>query len=194
MRVNRSKNSDLHLLNRPVRQRPCDFPGCCATGTYRAPRSRENLHEHYWFCLDHVRAYNAQWDYLKGLSADEIEACIRDATVWERPTWPLGEGFRREKKLFDKLKRSFFADGGETAFSEEEPAPPSHADGRREALAVLELTPPVDFKKIKARYKQLVKKHHPDANGGSPKAEEKLKSINQAFTVLRGMYRAEEGR
>jgi curved DNA-binding protein CbpA len=38
---------------------------------------------------------------------------------------------------------------------------------------------------IKARYKELVKLHHPDANGGDKAAEERLKSINQAYTFLK---------
>jgi DnaJ-class molecular chaperone len=56
------------------------------------------------------------------------------------------------------------------------------------ALAVLDLEPPVDFDKIKARYKQLVKKHHPDVNGGDRDAEEKFKAINQAYSVLKTAF------
>jgi hypothetical protein len=187
MHSHRTHHPDPVTLNRPVKQRPCDCPGCNQTGSFRAPRSRERLNDYYWFCLDHVRDYNATWDYLKGLSADEIEARIRDATVWERPTWPLGEAFRRERTLFDKLKRAFFSDGPDTEeFSAEASAPV--AVGEKEALAVLDLQPPVDFKKIKARYRLLVKKHHPDANGGSRAAEEKIKIINHAFTALKKMY------
>ena len=55
----------------PVRS--CDHPGCEAGGDFRAPRSRLDLHRYYWFCLDHVRAYNAGWDYYRGMSQAEIE-------------------------------------------------------------------------------------------------------------------------
>jgi len=48
------------------------------------------LREFHWFCLDHVRAYNAGWDFYKGMGPDEIEACLRADTSWQRPTWPLG--------------------------------------------------------------------------------------------------------
>lgn len=95
MPVSRYHNPFLATLNRPVRQRPCDYPGCPEAGLYKAPRSRDRLHDYYWFCLDHVRDYNAQWDFLKGLSSDEIEEQIRLATVWNRPTWPLGEAQRQ---------------------------------------------------------------------------------------------------
>ena len=50
---------------------------------------------------------------------------------------------------------------------------------------ILDLTPPVTVAILKARYKELVKRHHPDANGGDKSAEEKFKEINEAYqTVL----------
>ena len=70
--------------------RLCDHPGCASGGEYRAPRSRFALDTFFWFCLDHVRLFNAQWNYYAGMSAREIEAEIRNDTVWQRPTWPLG--------------------------------------------------------------------------------------------------------
>lgn len=54
----------------------------------------------------------------------------------------------------------------------------------RQALAELELPPQVKLSDIKARYKQLVKRFHPDANGGDKTAEEKFKKINKAYTYL----------
>ena len=41
---------------------------------------------------------------------------------------------------------------------------------------------------LKARYKVLVKLHHPDAHGGDKAAEEKLKIINQAYATLKASY------
>jgi curved DNA-binding protein CbpA len=50
---------------------------------------------------------------------------------------------------------------------------------------VLDLSLPVTLLEVKARYKQLVKRHHPDANGGDKAAEERLKIINEAYATLR---------
>jgi len=50
------------------------------------------LNDYYWFCLEHVRAYNAGWDFYKGMSPAEVEAQLRADTSWQRPTWPLGRG------------------------------------------------------------------------------------------------------
>jgi hypothetical protein len=74
----------------PPPMRSCDHAGCAGPGDFRAPRSRSSLHDFYWFCLDHVRAYNAAWNFYAGMSVAEIEAEIRNDTVWQRPTWPLG--------------------------------------------------------------------------------------------------------
>ena len=87
----------------PVKVRGCDRPGCSCAGDYRAPKSRE-LSDYYWFCLDHVREYNKAWDYFAGLSSDAIEAHIRNASVWERPTWPLGDWQKREEKLRNNIR------------------------------------------------------------------------------------------
>ena len=62
----------------------CDTPGCELAGEYRAPKSRESLRDFHWFCLDHVRAYNAAWDYYKGMAPEEMCATS------ERRTAPLG--------------------------------------------------------------------------------------------------------
>ena len=73
-----------------LHQRVCEAPGCRLCGEYRAPRARDRLNEHRWFCLEHIREYNKKWDYFAGLDADEIEAHIRADTLWRRPVWPLG--------------------------------------------------------------------------------------------------------
>ena len=62
---------------------------CYETGKYKAPKSRSNLKNYYYFCLDHVKEYNKSWDFYKGLSVDEMELSLRKDIVWDRPSWPL---------------------------------------------------------------------------------------------------------
>src|SRR6202162_2872733 len=71
--------------------RLCDHPGCEAGADFRAPRSRLEPDRYYWFCIQHVRAYNSAWNYYAGMSDAEIEAEIRHDTVWQRPSWKLGD-------------------------------------------------------------------------------------------------------
>ena len=57
-----------------------------------------------------------------------------------------------------------------------------------EAMAIMGLKPPLDLSTIKAKYKELVKRYHPDINRGDSKAEEMLKSINMSYTILKLAY------
>ncbi|MDE2029428.1 MAG: DnaJ domain-containing protein [Alphaproteobacteria bacterium] len=175
--------------DRPVKLRMCAHPSCALTGDYRAPKSRDRLNDYYYFCLDHVRAYNKEWDYFAGLSPDEVETYNRKATVWERPSWPMGQWGAREQALRHQAMNDIFG----YAPNEDAPPPiPPMPLAEREALAALDLCAPVTFADIKARYRILVKQHHPDLHGGAREAEEKFKNINAAFATLRGIYEPAE--
>lgn len=156
----------------------CQHPDCGEPGEFRAPRSREQVRDYLWFCLEHVREYNRQWNYHAGMSEDEIEADRRGTTYWHRPTWPLN-GAKRAESLRDGF--GFFEDE-EAAAAQRRAAADDSADA--EALAIMNLSPPLTADAIKRRYKELVKQHHPDANGGDKRAEERLKAINQAYATL----------
>ena len=167
--------------------RGCDVPGCPHDGAYRAPKSRESLREYFWFCLDHVRAYNAAWDFYKGMSPGQIEAHMRDDTGWQRPTWPLGRlggGMPEEDFIHDRLDILGAAGmrQGKNAQNATSNRPPADL---RQPLDTLGLTWPVSLEEVKSRYKELAKCHHPDANGGDRAAEERFKTINMAYVQVR---------
>lgn len=166
--------------------RGCDHDGCAEEGLYRAPRSRERLglaDSYFWFCLEHVRAYNAAWNYYAGMSEGEIERELRHDSVWQRPTWPLGRRmggrvWRDPLHLYTEPPASGPQSRSRTrVLSDEE-----------KALLVFELEPPFEIATLKARYKLLVKRHHPDANGGDKAAEERLKIITQAYALLKNRF------
>ena len=160
----------------------CDFPDCDRPAGHRTPRSRIELRNFYWFCLEHVREYNSAWDYYAGMNAAQIETEVRRDIDWRRPTWPLGQrngtadgtGAYRTHGLFDDI------DEGPAERVRRSAAPHPHAA----ALAVMDLSPPITVEALKRRYKELAKRHHPDTNGGDRKAEEKLKAINIAYRTL----------
>lgn len=173
--------------------RCCDHPGCDEPGEHRAPKSRDRLDDYLWFCLDHVRDYNKAWNYYAGMSPEQIESETRRDTTWQRPTWPLGartSGHRRFNPDSVSIHDGFayFGDGdGErlhaAARARAAGFHPDSAEAR--ALATIDLEPPLNLTRLKARYKELVKQHHPDANGGDRNAEERLKVINEANAVLK---------
>lgn len=173
---------------------PCAWEGCRAAGEFRAPKDRR-LAAYVMYCLEHVRAYNAKWDFHAGCSVADLEAEIRSAATWERPTWKLGTlgaGYRSGRAA--KRVSDPFGFSGGTEFEDRKKtraedaqarATPGGPAARTKALKVLELSGPVTLATLKERYKILVKKYHPDANGGSAEAESRMKVINEAYHTLK---------
>lgn len=161
----------------------CQWHGCCETGGYRAPADR-SLSEYYVFCLDHVRAYNAQWNFHEGLGPDVMEQEYRSAATWDRPTWKMGDhngpGSAWDK-AFDPFELLRETESGETGSAQQPTLPPGEIDAYR----TLGLSGPLTLKSLKARYKILVKRYHPDTNGGSVEAENRMKDINRAYATLK---------
>lgn len=163
--------------------RCCDMPSCTAAGGYRAPKSRTSLSEYHWFCLEHVRAYNASWDFYKGMTPAQIEAQTRSDTGWQRPTWPLGS-LGKQAAIDEAMVRDPF----NILHAQRAPSRPSPAAipaEVRESMHTLGLDWPASIDVVKARYKELAKRHHPDANGGDRASEERLKTINIAYAAVR---------
>lgn len=179
---------------------PCGWPGCKDDGLYRAPVSRENLNTYHWFCMIHVREYNKTWNYYAGMSEQEVEDDVRKDTVWQRPSWQWGSAPNPNGVDPSKLRKGLDGlDGlGDLGGLGGPGGPGGSNDGpteknghlwhshspEGEALVILDLRPPVTTATVKTRYKELVKKHHPDANGGTKESEEKFKLIGHAYQIL----------
>lgn len=185
----RSERITLGHEDRPeAPQRPCEQDGCALPGEFRAPRDRIHLNQYRWFCLEHVRAYNRAWDYYKGMGPTEIEHELRSDSGWQRPTWPLGRlgGFNPFESEYLRDPLGVLRDTPLHKTRRESPRrrdePPAEL---RAALDVLGLGWPLDSETLRARWKELAKRHHPDANGGDRQAEERLKDINRSYSLLR---------
>ncbi len=169
--------------------RRCEWPGCDKLGEHRAPKSRNELGEYKWYCLDHVREVNRAWNYYADMTEKEIEAEIRKDTIGRRPTWPFGTRAATMRFMRGQFTDSFgFFEDEEEAEPETAHRPWPAGSPQESALAALDLTPPVTVDEVKARYKQLVKRYHPDANGGDKASEERFKQINEAYhTVIQSL-------
>jgi len=161
--------------------RLCDWQGCDGVAEYRAPKAPDRLRDYHWFCLDHVREYNSRWNFFDGVDAHGIESERRQDAVWHRPSWPMGT---RSAAEVLRAARNGFADIFGVLGNGAAPPPPRPPTPREEALAKLGLDGEVSPEALKSRYKELVKRHHPDANGGCKVAEERFKTINEAYTYL----------
>ncbi|MBI1181333.1 MAG: DnaJ domain-containing protein [Alphaproteobacteria bacterium] len=186
-----------HAQRNAADDRTCDWPGCTAHASHRAPKDRERLEDYYWFCLQHVREYNGAWDYFAGMENLEYESLVRSSATWERPTWPLGNrGGDREAWTYWAAREAVaeFADspepGARRVKTPEQMAGISRLTRQdRQALATLELPETATLQDIKKRFKQLVKRYHPDATGPAAKPsraiEERLRNVIQAYSQLK---------
>ncbi len=164
----------------------CDWPGCRDEGLHPAPKSRDQLNAYHLFCLDHVRQYNMGWNYYAGMSDAEVEADVRWDTVWNRPSWPLGGRIALED-VIDQLG-AFGPNLDQNGGSRERPGSTAKPGAREAwAVAIFNLSGPVNVDTVKSRYKELVKQYHPDTNGGDIAGEEKIKEINEAYQIIMGM-------
>ena len=143
--------------------------------------------ESYWFCLDHAREYNASWDFFQGMSQAQIEQYVRDDVTGHRPTWPFGLGRIGVQAINDMLTGNVgdaFGVFGRQPRKAPDPEEARIPPEKRSALAKLNLAPGASVKEIKERYKELVKRFHPDMNGGDRSGEEKLRVVNEAYRIL----------
>jgi len=164
----------------------CNWPDCDNEAEHRAPISRDNMKNFKWFCRQHAKQYNKSWNYFLGMTDDEVEADVREDTVWNRPTWPIGGPTRQDGPVFDGMAFHDpfdIFDGGRHKPKEFEPEPGIDPALRR-AISILEYDGPMALDGIKARYKALVKRYHPDANSGANTSDEKIKQINQAYRII----------
>ncbi len=175
----------------------CQWPGCAAPGTHRAPKGRLRASEYWRFCLEHVREYNNSYNFFAGMSDDAIARYQKDDVIGHRPTWKMGSlgGKRSRASRADSRPPGWAAEDPFGLFGEGAAQGNGHArpasEGRkilnaqRRALDALGLEPDAKRADIKARFKMLVKRHHPDANGGDRGSEEQLREIIAAYNYLK---------
>ena len=166
---------------------PCSRPGCTAKGEFKAPKGRDREGEFFVFCKDHVKEYNATYDYFKGMDDDALAKFREAEVIGHRPTWKMGprgaqathvdETVYAEARTMRRKGARRAADAAQT---------PRYNALAFKALHTLDLDGHATETSIKARYKDLVKRHHPDANGGDRSSEEKLREIIKAYNFLRG--------
>ncbi|MBH1989769.1 MAG: J domain-containing protein [Alphaproteobacteria bacterium] len=161
----------------------CDHENCSTQGEYRAPKSRIANDGYYYFCIDHIRLYNKQWDYFKGMSPDEIMAHRISDITWRRPTYTVKQGKLfmsqfTEHPLFEQ-PIGVIQIKSPGVF----PLPPRNSVEFK-AIKMLDLEYPFSAEGLKKNYFKLVKKHHPDTNAGCKKSEETLKKITVAYKAL----------
>lgn len=174
----------------------CQWKGCTEKAEHRAPKGRGRDGEYFVFCLEHVRTYNATYNYFDGMSDGDVATFIKEATTGHRPTWRMGvnpeaPGVRARSAATSGAglhdPHDFMAQRAAQRNARRAGEEPRRQlrPLERKSLVALDLKPEADKAQIKARFKELVKLHHPDANGGDRRSEEKLREIIQAYNYLK---------
>jgi curved DNA-binding protein CbpA len=183
IRVNKPAPDDAP---RAPKERACDQIGCACAGLHRAPKSRERANEYWWFCAAHAAEYNRRWNYFDGMSAGEYAAFAREAEIGHRPTWTFqASRLDREAAVHRKFNafRAERGPGGEP----NRPAPRRPRTSRLAMLALeaLGLKDDASPSMIRAKYADLVKRYHPDSNGGDRSYEQLLIKVVRAYQTLK---------
>ena len=172
---------------RPPDRTVCQFPGCSRAGDFRAPMGRLYEGHYFCFCLEHVREYNLSYNYFSGMSLEAIERFRRDDLVGHRPTWTMG-AFREARTFFAQQCTPCHSDRGPRIRSYcGEKAQARYGVAALRALELLGLDDSVDMAVIRTRYKELVKRLHPDSNSGDRSNEDRLREIIRAYNYLKSI-------
>ena len=175
-----------------TRGRICDMPGCNGLGEFRAPGGQssgfDGPGDYRWFCLDHIRAFNAGYDYFAGMTPEEIFAAQSPLHGWERET----RAFNPTAGIDTPPRWADFADPLDAITARARARRPAQRqDGKpvspeeRRALEALGLPLDANRHDLRARYSELVRRYHPDRNGGDRGFEAKLQGVIEAYQLLR---------
>lgn len=171
-------------------ERACDHMGCPRAGEHRAPKARDRTNEFWWFCREHAGEYNRRWNYFEGMTEDDFVNFQRAEEAGHRPTWTFKPG-RGERLSATRFFRAAAPGDGFGLFRRGQadgaarPRERQYSRVQIQALDVLSLEPGAQPAEIRARYAELVKRWHPDSNGGDRSMEAMLQKAVQAFQTLK---------
>lgn len=176
----------------------CQWDGCEKPGVHRAPVGRNAENQFFMFCFEHVKEYNKGYNYFSGLSDTEIARYQKEAITGHRPTWaagvnsaarsaPVQSDFRSGSATAQaRLKDPFgFVQNNRGKGSRFQTQARKLKTLEQKAFDTLGLAANANAAEIKTAYKDLVKKHHPDANGGDRGSEERFRAVIQAYQLLK---------
>ena len=168
----------------------CEWAGCKEIATNRAPKGKQNDKDYWRFCLAHTREYNQSYNFFAGMNEAAVLAYQKDALTGHRPTWKMGTGKRASRPNLRGTGTDPFGLFGEGMRAEQqaraEAARPIR-NAERKALDTLGLDVGATPQQVKMRFKELVKRHHPDANGGDRSTEDRLIEVIKSYNYLKSV-------
>ena len=166
----------------------CDWNNCFDTGEYKAPIEKDNSKRYRLLCLAHVKEFNKNWNYFKGMDDEQVFDFLKSDMTWHKPTQSFSSSDNFFKVLwnntlkdeFDKTKlRGEYNHMNQFKFDAND----------IKAFSILVVSVGQKWEQIQDQFKTLVKKFHPYINLGNKEYEEKLKLITLAYTQLKNTYK-----
>jgi hypothetical protein len=165
----------------------CSVPGCRAPGEYKAPVQPANFDGPGAFtllCLDHVREHNAKYNYFEGMSAEEISEAQSPISGWDRSTRAFATAGADPAPSWSDFSDPLDAISARFRQSRREQLS-RFTKSERRALSVLGLGEDASLKSVRSSYSKLVRRFHPDRNGGDRSHEKQLSEVIEAYQLLR---------
>ena len=166
----------------------CAVPGCTEPGEYKAPLQAANFDgpgSWRFLCLDHVREHNARYNFFEGMSPDEITRAQHPLGGWERPSRSFAHNGADPPPRWSDFADPLEAISGRFGHVREQQAASRFSKPERRALSVLGLGEDADRHQLRQRYSGLVRRYHPDKNGGDRSHEGMLGEVIEAYQLLR---------
>jgi hypothetical protein len=167
----------------------CSVPGCREPGEFRAPLTPGDFDgpgSWHWLCLEHVREHNARYNFFNGMTPEEIEAAQSPIAGWERATRAFahvgadqGPAWRDFADPLDAIAARYRPEARRQAIDR-------FTAAERHALDVMGLNDDADRTALRRRYSELVRRYHPDRNGGDRSLERQLGQVIEAYQTLKG--------
>src|SRR3954453_8972953 len=181
-----TKQSRMHGRVEGAQAR-CAVPGCDSPGEFKAPLQPANFDgpgAWRFLCLDHVREHNAKYNYFEGMTADEIHDAQSPLAGWERPSHKFAANGADPPPRWSDFADPLVAIGARFG-TLRDGGPPRFDKAERRALSVLGLGEDADRHQLRKRYSGLVRRYHPDKNGGDRSHEGRLGEVIEAYQLLR---------
>ena len=182
-----TKQSRMHGRVEGARAR-CAVAGCMAPGEYKAPLQPANFDgpgAWRFLCLDRVREHNAKYNWFDGMSPDEIQAAQGPLAGWDRPSRKFAANGADPPPKWSDFADPLDAISTRFAHIREAKQPSRFSKPERRALSVLGLGEEADRHAVRQRYSNLVRRYHPDKNGGDRTHERLLGEVIEAYQLLR---------
>jgi len=181
------KPARLHGRVEGARAR-CAVPGCTAPGEFKAPLQPANFDgpgNWRFLCLDHVREHNAKYNFFEGMSPDEITRAQHPLAGWDRPSRRFAANGADPPPRWSDFSDPLDAISGRFGKVRGRANPTRFGKPEQRALSVLGLGEDADRHQLRQRYSNLVRRYHPDKNGGDRTHERRLREVIEAYQLLR---------